>query len=772
MADPAGVNAAELHVIEKTEALYQKLEVLPIDPAEPLEPAGAEVETGWDSHDVACRAEGSPGIGLRTPGAKAPTWISRKALQAVRLRLGPMYLNYFNRILLFAVIASPVYCQAELPLMPVPAKVSQTAGGSPLTIQPDFSASIQGAGAADTRVRAGVQRALARLTAQTGIPVSTKLAPAPATPTLLVTVASVDHPAPQKLGDPEDYRLTITSTQARLDAKTPLGAVRGLETLLQLVQPGKSGFELPAVGIGDSPRFPWRGLSFDVSRHFMPLSLVKRTLDGMAAVKLNVLHWHLSDDEGFRVESLRFPKLQQLSSDGMYYTQAEIRELIGYARERGIRVIPEFDIPGHSTSWTVAYPELASRKGTHALVRVPTDRYETMDPTKESTYVFLDGFIGEMAALFPDEYFHVGGDEVNPKDWKESPQIQAFMKLHKFADEDALQAHFTRRLQQIVTKHGKRMAGWDEILRPDIPKSILIQSWRGQKSLADAAKQGYDGILSNGWYLDLIQPASQHYAVDPLKGETAGLTAGERRHIFGGEATMWEEIASAENIDAKLWPRLAAIAERLWSPESVTDVDSMYARMEIASRWLESLDLRHRSILLRMRQRLVGSASPAPLEAFASVLEPVKEYTRHEDKTHSYGINTPLNRLVDSIAPESDAAREFNNAVDRYLYTGRAQEAGAALQAQLQHWAAGVSQLLPALPGNGILRETIPVAQSVDQTCQTGLLALAMLSTGGKPGAEWAKAKFAELDEAAKPKAEMLIQIVPGVKKLVEAAGH
>jgi len=680
--------------------------------------------------------------------------------------------NYLNRILLFAVIASPVYCQAELPLMPMPAKVSRTAGGSPLTIQPDFSASIEGAGASDARVRAGVRRALARLTAQTGVPVSTKLAPATTQPKLLVKVERLDHPAPQKLGDPEDYRLSITGTQARLDAATPLGAVRGLETLLQLVQPGKTGFELPAVEIEDSPRFPWRGLSFDVSRHFMPMPVMKRTLDGMAAVKLNVLHWHLSDDEGFRVESKRFPKLQQLASDGMYYTQAEVGEIIAYARERGIRVVPEFDIPGHTTAWFAAYPQFASGKGPYHIRHSQTETGDTMNPAQEATYVFLNGLIGEMAALFPDAYFHVGGDEVNPKDWKANASIQAFMKQHKLENEDALQAYFTRRIQTIVARHGKRMAGWDEILRPDIPKSIVIQSWRGQKSLADAAKQGYDGILSAGWYLDLMQTAAQHYAVDPFKGETAGLSTEERKHIFGGEATMWEEIASAENIDAKLWPRLAAIAERLWSPESVTDVPSMYRRLEMANRWLETLGLRQRSELVLMRQRLVGDAPTEPLETFVTALEPVKDYARHEENDHLFGPLLPLNRLVDSIAPESDAAREFNAAVDRYLTIGRTREAAAALESELGRWSASVAQVLPTLGSNGILAETVPAAHSLEQTCQSGLAALVSLRLGQPLGADWAKSKLAELDEAAKPKADLLVQIVPGVKKLVEAASR
>lgn len=697
---------------------------------------------------------------------------NRSASHALKLRLVPIIVTYLNRVLLLAIVASPVYCQAGLTLMPMPAKVARTSGGSALTIQTDFSASIHGAGAADARVRASVQRALARLTAQTGVPVSTKLAPAAVTPKLLVTVQTVDHAAPQKLGDPEDYSLTVTATQARLVAKTPLGAVRGLETLLQLVQPGKTGFELPAVEIEDSPRFPWRGLSFDVSRHFMTVSDVKRTLDGMAAVKLNVLHWHLSDDEGFRVESKRFPKLQQLSSDGMFYTQAQVRDVIAYARERGIRVIPEFDIPGHSTCWFVAYPELASGKPPYQIRRLATDSFDTIDPTKETSYVFLDGLIGEMAGLFPDAYFHVGGDEVDPKIWKSNARIQAYMKQHKIENEDALQAYFTRRVQTIVARHGKRMAGWDEILRPDIPKSIVIQSWRGQKSLADAAKQGYDGILSAGWYLDLMQSAAQHYAVDPFKGETAGLTADEREHIFGGEATMWEEIANAENIDAKLWPRLAAIAERLWSPENVTDVNSMYARLEVTSRWLETLELRHRSALVLMRQRLAGAAPTQPLDMFASVLEPVKEYTRHEDKTHSYGINTPLNRLVDSIAPESAAAREFRDAVDRYLAHGATQKDGDRLEMLLRHWSANVPQVMPLLEANGILTETVPVATTLDEVCKTGLEALAALRTAKPAAAGWAQTKLALLADAAKPKADMLIQIVPGVKRLVEAAGR
>ncbi len=205
-----------------------------------------------------------------------------------------------------------------------------------------------------------------------------------------------------------------------MSAPNPLGVLRGLETFRQLVVSTPQGPELPVVDIEDHPRFPWRGLHLDVSRHWMPIEVVKRNLDGMAAVKLNVFHWHLSDDQGFRVESKRFPKLQQLGSDGLFYTQEQVREVIAYAQDRGIRVVPEFDMPGHTTSWLVGYPQLASAPGPYQIERNWGVFDPTLDPTRESTYQFLDAFIGEMAALFPDPFFHIGGDEVTGQQWKTS----------------------------------------------------------------------------------------------------------------------------------------------------------------------------------------------------------------------------------------------------------------------------------------------------------------------------------------------------------------
>jgi len=677
-----------------------------------------------------------------------------------------------NHILLLVSLACPVYCQAQLPLMPLPMKVTPSPGAPGLTIRNDFAAAMQGPGAADPRVRAGVLRALARLAAQTGIPIVQILSDDSAAAGLLVVVERADHPAPQQLGDDESYRLSINAHQARIAAPAPLGALRGLETFLQLVQLGKPGFALPAVDIQDAPRFPWRGLSLDVSRHFIPVPVILRTIDGLAAVKLNVLHWHLSDDQGFRVESLRYPKLHELGSEGLYYTQAEIRGIVAYARQRGVRVVPEFDIPGHSTSWFAAYPEYASGAGPYQVAHELVGLTATMDPTREATYEFLDGFLGEMAELFPDEYFHIGGDEVNPQEWKANAAIQAFMKSKRLADEDALQGYFNQRVQKILEKYGKHMVGWDEILRPDIPKNIVIQSWRGQKSLAEAARSGYHGILSAGWYLDLMQPAAEHYSVDPLKGETAGLDDAQRQLILGGEAAMWEELATAENLDAKLWPRLAAIAERLWSAQSVTDVESLYQRLGAVDTWLEWLDLRQRSALRLMRARLAGAADSHPLEVFASILEPVKEYARIEEKDRHYTTLTPFNRLVDAIAPESNAAREFRDGVDRYLAAGpESRRTAELLRSQLQRWSDNLPALLPILESNALLEETVPVAHNIEQLCRIGREALALPQEGKRADAAWSKERLAAVDDASKAQAEMLIPIAPGIRKLVLAAG-
>src|SRR5258708_24300809 len=291
--------------------------------------------------------------------------------------------------------------------MPLPWKVA--AGSGRLTIDSSFR--VDTTGYSDRRLQAAIDRFVARVSRQTGI----AMRPGTSHAALQIECheSGSEYPA---LGEDESYQLDVSSAGGRLRATIVTGAMRGLETFAQLID----GAGIAAVHIEDRPRFPWRGLMLDVSRHWMPVAVVERNLDAMAAVKFNVFHWHLSDDQGFRVESQRFPKLQQFGSDGNFYTQAEIREVVAYARYRGIRVVPEFDIPGHTSSWFAGYPELASAPGPYAIERTWGIFQPTMDPTREVVYAFLDAFIGEMAALFPDPYFHIGGDEVDDTQWKKS----------------------------------------------------------------------------------------------------------------------------------------------------------------------------------------------------------------------------------------------------------------------------------------------------------------------------------------------------------------
>ena len=661
---------------------------------------------------------------------------------------------------------SVVEAQAQsLNLMPLPAKVQM--GSGQLVVDPNFSVSI--AGHHEARLDRAVELFLVQLRRQIGMPPIDMKVTDSATATLVVQAAAGTK-AVQELGEDESYRLEISSSGARLTAPTTLGVMRGLQTFLQLERTTSAGFAVPAVTIEDSPRFPWRGLMIDVGRHFIPLDVLKRNLDGMAAVKLNVLHWHLSENQGFRIESKKFPKLQEMGSDGLYYTQDQVRELIAYARERGIRVVPEFDMPGHATAWFVGYPELASGPGPYQIERQWGVFDPAMDPTREETYKFLDTFIGEMAGLFPDQFFHIGGDEVNGKEWDANPKIQAFMQAHGMKDNNDLQAYFNQRVEKIVAKHGKTMLGWDEILRPDLPKTIVIQSWRGPDSLAQAAKLGYRGLLSSGYYVDLMWPAERHYATEPLSGAAANLTPEEQKRILGGEACMWSEYVSPENIDSRIWPRTAAIAERLWSPQDVRDVNSMYQRLAVTSTWLDGLGLTHNSSYTPMLRRIAGTNDVAALKVLADVLEPVKDYTREETAPVPATSLLPLNRVVDAVRPESATARQFAAAVDELVGGNAKPGSEPRVRELLSRWRDNQVELQPQFEKSLLLQEVAPLSQNLSALGAAGLAALDYLDRGEPAPAAWVTAQLALVEQASKAQAQLLIMVAPAVGKLIRAS--
>lgn len=654
----------------------------------------------------------------------------------------------------------------SLHLMPWPAsvKVSQS---QPLLIQNSFNV---GVGNSDPLLRRAVEIFLTDLRRHTGsLPLDFSIGDSSSSPQFKVSSDHASKPV-QELGEDESYKLEVTSSGAQLNAPTTLGVMRGLQTFLQLVEMTPQGFAVPSVTIEDKPRFAWRGLMIDVGRHFMPLEVIKRNLDGMAAVKMNVFHWHLSENQGFRVESKRFPKLQEMGSDGLYYTQEQVRDVIAYAHDRGIRVIPEFDMPGHSTSWFVGYPDLASAPGPYTIERKWGVFDPAMDPTRESTYKFLDEFIGEMAKLFPDQFFHIGGDEVNGKQWDANPKIQEFMRTHNLKNNADLQAYFNTRIQKIVAKHGKTMEGWDEILRPDLPKTIVIQSWRGQQSLADAARQGYRGLLSSGYYLDLMGSAESHYAVDPFADGAANLSDEEKQKILGGEACMWAEYVSPENIDSRIWPRAAAIAERLWSPQNITDVNSMYARMDEVSQWLDAYGLTHRSNYVPMLERMTNGSDTAALKNLTDVVEPVKGYAREGlAKTEATSL-TPLNRVIDAARPESLKAREFNQLVDEFLAGKIKPGMEMQIRASLSKWKDNEVQLEPAAQNSALVQEVVPVSQNLSALAAAGLQALDYLDRGEKAPEPWKTQQIALAQSAIQPKAQVLLMVAGPVQKLVQAS--
>jgi hexosaminidase len=672
---------------------------------------------------------------------------------------------------LIASASARAQSPAELNVMPLPAK-AQLGSGS-LKIDGGFTYTF--AGFREPRLERAGQRFLTQLNRETGIVFGHN--PADGSKATLVVTTDHESKPVQELGEDDAYTLEVKAAGAKLHAANPLGTLRGLQTFLQLVAITADGFVVPAVSIQDQPRFPWRGLMIDVARHFIPLNVLKRNLDGMEAVKLNVFHWHLSDNEGFRVESRKFPKLQEDGSDGFYYTQEEIRDLIAYARDRGIRVVPEFDMPGHSTAWFVGYPELASGSGPYQLERKWGVFDPAMDPTNEKTYKFLNEFLGEMAKLFPDQYLHIGGDEVNGKEWESNPKIQEFMKSHGIKNNEGLQAYFSQHIQELIVKHGKTPIGWDEILVPGVSTNIVIHSWRGADSLAAAAKQGYRGILSNGYYIDLGWSAARHYAVDPLGGAAASLTPEEKQRILGGEATMWSEYVNWENIDSRIWPRMAAIAERYWSLQSTIDLPSMYFRMEAESSRLEWLELTHRSYQRPMVQRMAGSAPMGQVNALlalAEALEPVKDYNRESIPGEEPTSLKPLNRMVDTVHPESEVSRQFSVAVDQFTVSSCKDSAkAAALRSQLMQWAAIDGQVQPLAQSSVLVQDAAPASAAFSQAAELALTALERVNQG-LPLPDALKKQQSEAlaaFETQAHKCSLTIPTLAAFQKLIDASG-
>ncbi len=517
-----------------------------------------------------------------------------------------------------------------------------------------------------------------------------------------------------QLGDDEAYELHVRPQGSGVAAPIIIratgdwGLLHGLTTLTQLAA-GSAG--IACCQIVDSPRFAWRGLMLDPARHFIPIPLLLETLDGMSQCKLNVLHLHLSDDQGFRFSSTAYPALA--SPD--HYTLAELTQLVDYAALRGIRVVPELDVPGHSTSWLAAYPEWGSHQ------TQPSNRFGVhkacLDVTSPPVFQAVVTLFRELAEVFPDRHLHIGGDEVNPTWWNESAAVQDFMARHSLPDAQALQADFTNRLRTELQHMGRTLLAWDEVLHPSFTPSsppTVVQSWRGATARDRVLAAGHHCVESSGFYLDLMYPADVHYAFDPGADEAAlvaledGLLQDARfQHIaegmrwthhwrtaeevaepaatpgqlLGAEACLWSELVCAENLTVRLWSRLPAVAERFWSRQMSTLVDLSARSAGFVKR--QAL-LEHFDLVQVQQTGLVAAGCSSADIALTELLEPVKWYARLLGETalrarlsgsempqaRPYQVDTPLNRVIDYLLPESPSAAGL---LDWLRSTGRAE---------------------------------------------------------------------------------------------------
>jgi hexosaminidase len=497
----------------------------------------------------------------------------------------------------------------------------------------------------------------------------------------------------------ESHSIAIRETGIHIAAQTTWGALRGIATVHQLVFADELFLGL---NIEDTPRFHWRGLLIDVARHFLPIEDLFAVVDGLAGLKMNVLHIHFSDDQAYRLPSAARPLLP---SDE-HYSKQQLLELVAYAADRGVRIVPEIDVPGHVTHWLTAYPEW----GTYEVQ--PSDRFGVhkacLNPTDEGVYAGLAEIFAEVVEIFPDDFVHVGGDEVNPSWWSDNAQATAFIAAHQLGGVRGLQNYFLQRLCKILQTLGRQVIGWDEVLHPDVPNCV-IQNWRGMSTRDRALALNRDCIVSAPFYLDLFFPADMHYGFDP-EGDQVELLAMEDQlgqdirlqhvakalawtqqwregaitldanqteaKILGGEACLWAELVDSQSLMPRLWSRLPAVAEVFWSnierPISQDQVADLYRRLNASWRALANDPEQCQNQAL---EKLGYSATQVFVLGH---LESVKWYGRllgdqalrarlsgtEMPQARPYGVHTPLNRVIDFLLPESMAARRLGKALD------------------------------------------------------------------------------------------------------------
>ncbi|MFO0837622.1 MAG: family 20 glycosylhydrolase [Phycisphaerae bacterium] len=490
---------------------------------------------------------------------------------------------------------------------------------------------------------------------------------------ILITTTDADT----ALGE-QGYTLDVEPSQIVLRATGAAGFFSGVQTIRQLVPATplrvvRPDVRVPAVRIVDVPRYAHRGFLLDCGRHFMPVEFVKRYIDLIAAHKLNVLHWHLTEDQGWRIEIRAFARLTQVGARrkatrdseqprdadgryGGYYTQDQVREIVAFAAARGVTIIPEIEMPGHSLAALSAYPELSCGGGPFEVATTWGVFDDIYCAGNEKTFEFLERVLDEVIELFPSPFIHIGGDEAPKTRWKQCPRCQARIKGEGLKDENELQSYFVRRIERHLASRGRRLVGWDEILDGGIAEGATVQSWRGLSGAIAAAARGHDVISSptSHCYLDYAQeklpgeptmmgflPLETVYAFEPTPKE---LSAENSRRILGLEANMWTEHAPASRVDWQVFPRLCALAEVGWSPANMRDLTEFQARMRSHYRRLDAWNVNYYIPAPRPHSAEREFAQSIQLAFEAPALEGEIRYTRDgsEPTAQSERYDAPL----------------------------------------------------------------------------------------------------------------------------------
>jgi hexosaminidase len=433
----------------------------------------------------------------------------------------------------------------------------------------------------------------------------------------------------------EGYRLNITQNQINIRANTPQGMFYAVQSLLQLLPPDifspipqkkRGGWKVPCADIEDKPRFSYRGLHLDVSRHFFPVSFVKKYIDMLAVHKMNTFHWHLTDDQGWRIEIKKYPKLTEIGSKrketmaghysedrydgkpyGGFYTQNEVKEIVAYAKERFVTVIPEIEMPGHALAALAAYPELSCDPSKTYEVGTKWGVYDDVFCPNEKTFTFLQDVLTEVIDLFPSKYIHVGGDECPKTAWQKSAFCQDLMKKEGLKDEHELQSYFIQRIEKFINAKGRSIIGWDEILEGGLAPNATVMSWRGIEGGIAAAKENHDVVMTPGThcYLDYYQAEPETeplaiggfitlektYSYEPIPTE---LTEQQAKHILGAQGNVWSEyMATPEKVEYMVYPRAAALAEVLWSTQASRNYENFFERLQGHIKRLDALKVNY-----------------------------------------------------------------------------------------------------------------------------------------------------------------------------------